>query len=225
MKILVVEDEVNLVSILQRGLSAEGYEVSVALDGLTGAKMATSYNFDLIILDILLPGINGLEVCSNLRKEHIQVPVLMLTALGTPENIVVGLDSGADDYLVKPFNFSELSARIRTLIRRLNGRAVSHHLINVADLVIDTTAKTVNRNNQSVVLTATEFRLLEFLAINQNRVLSRVEILEDVWDIDFNLGTNVVDVYINFLRKKIDKNFESKLIHTVIGMGYVLKAE
>ncbi len=147
----------------------------------------------------------------------------MLTALNTPENIITGLDSGADDYLVKPFNFKVLQARIRTLTRRNRGAVAAHDLIKIADLLIDTTAKTVSRSSKKIELTATEFRLLEFLATNRQRVLSRIEILESVWDINFNLGTNVVDVYINYLRKKLDKDFDPKLIHTAFGMGYVLK--
>jgi DNA-binding response OmpR family regulator len=222
-KILVIEDEANMVGMIQRGLSQEGYQVSVALDGVTALEMATRYPFDLITLDLMLPGISGLELCRNLRKKNSQVPILMLTALSTPENIVTGLDNGADDYLVKPFNFEVLNARIRTLIRRNRGQATAHHLIRIADLTIDSTAKKVIRGDREIELTATEFRLLEFLANNQQRVLSRVEILEHVWDIHFNLGTNVVDVYINYLRKKLDKGFEPKLIHTAFGMGYVMK--
>lgn len=225
LKILLIEDEVDLVSMIRQGLSREDYRVSVAMDGSSGLQMATSYQFDLLILDLMLPGINGLDVCRNFRKQNALVPILMLTALNTPENIVTGLDSGADDYLGKPFNFDELRARIRTLLRRSRGVATAHHLIRIVDLVIDTTAKTVSRNGHAVVLTATEFRLLEFLAVNQGKVLSRIEILQHVWDIDFNLGTNVVDVYINYLRKKLDKQYEPKLIHTAFGMGYVLKAK
>ena len=223
LKIVVIEDEPNLVSMIQRGLTQQGYQVSVALDGVSGLQLVTAYPFDLIILDIMLPQLNGLELCRRLRKQNTQVPILMLTALNTPENIVTGLDSGADDYLAKPFDFGVLQARIRTLIRRNRGMAVAHHLIKIADLVIDTTAKTVSRNGQPIALTATEFRLLEFMAVNQRRVLSRIEILEHVWDINFNLGTNVVDVYINYLRKKLDHDSETKLIHTAFGLGYVLK--
>ncbi len=222
-KILVVEDEAGLVGMIQRGLSLEGYQVSVALDGLSGLQLASTYQFDLVTLDLMLPGISGLELCRTIRKQNSQVPILMLTALGTPENIVTGLDGGADDYLVKPFDFTVLNARIRTLIRRNSGNATAHHLIRIADLVIDTTEKTVCRSGRKVELTATEFRLLAFLATNKHRVLSRIEILEHVWDINFDMGTNVVDVYINYLRKKMDKHFEPKLIHTAFGMGYVLR--
>ncbi|WP_338152752.1 response regulator transcription factor [Rufibacter ruber] len=222
-KILIVEDEAKLASMLQRGLKEEGYQVSVAMTGSSGFEMAKSFNFDLIILDIMLPGLSGLEVCKQLRGQAVCTPILMLTALDSPENIVSGLDGGADDYLVKPFNFAELSARIRTLTRRRQNGALASHLLTIADLQIDTQSKTVTRSGNPITLTATEFRLLEFLVQRPNRVHSRMEILEQVWNIDFNLGTNVVDVYINYLRKKLDKHYQPKLIHTIIGMGYVLK--
>jgi DNA-binding response OmpR family regulator len=223
MKILLIEDEPKLVSIIQRDLTAEGHELSVALDGTTGLEMATKMDFQLIILDIMLPGINGIEICRRLRQANQQAAILMLTALGTTENIVVGLDSGADDYMVKPFSLAELNARIRTLARRNTALVQPSNLIQVADLVINTDEKSVKRGNKTIELTATEYRLLEFLVRNKNHMLSRIEILEHVWNIDFNMGTNVVDVYINYLRKKVDKDFEPKLIHTVIGMGYIFK--
>jgi DNA-binding response OmpR family regulator len=223
MKILLIEDEPKLVSIIQRDLTAEGHELSVALDGTTGLEMATKMDFQLIILDIMLPGINGIEVCRRLRQANQQAAILMLTALGTTENIVVGLDSGADDYMVKPFSLAELNARIRTLARRNTALVQPSNIIQVADLVINTDEKSVKRGNKTIELTATEYRLLEFLVRNKNHMLSRIEILEHVWNIDFNMGTNVVDVYINYLRKKVDKDFEPKLIHTVIGMGYIFK--
>lgn len=223
MKILLIEDEPKLVSIIQRDLTAEGHEISVALDGTTGLEMAMKMDFQLIILDIMLPGINGIEVCRRLRQANQNAAILMLTALGTTENIVIGLDSGADDYMVKPFSLAELNARIRTLARRNTIPAQPANVIQIADLVINGDEKSVKRGNKTIDLTATEFRLLEFLARNKNHMLSRIEILEHVWNIDFNMGTNVVDVYINYLRKKVDKDFNDKLIHTVIGMGYILK--
>jgi DNA-binding response OmpR family regulator len=223
MKILIIEDEPKLVSIIQRDLTAEGHEISVALDGTTGLEMAMKMDFQLIILDIMLPGINGIEVCRRLRQANQNAAILMLTALGTTENIVIGLDSGADDYMVKPFSLAELNARIRTLARRNTIPAQSANVIQIADLIINGDEKSVKRGNKTIDLTATEFRLLEFLARNKNHMLSRIEILEHVWNIDFNMGTNVVDVYINYLRKKVDKDFDDKLIHTVIGMGYILK--
>lgn len=226
LKILLVEDEAKLADMLQRGLKQEGYQVSVAMSGPTGLEMAQAFSFDVIILDIMLPEMSGIEVCRKLRQQELATPILMLTALDSPENIVTGLDSGADDYLVKPFNFGELGARIRTLARRIqNGGPSARHLVTVDDLEINTQSKAVTRAGAPITLTATEYRLLEFLVQRQDMVLSRLEILEHVWNVDFNLGTNVVDVYINYLRKKIDKNHQSKLIHTIIGMGYVFKQE
>ncbi len=223
MNLLLVEDEPNVVSVISRGLSDEGFTVSIAPDGLIGKQMASQNHFDLIILDIMLPGINGLELCKIIKEQKPNTPIIMLTALGTTENVVNGLDNGADDYLIKPFKFAELFARIRTLLRRYNGTATLDQVITIADLQINLTAKTVKRNNQDVILTATEYRLLEFMAKNKSKILSRIDILESVWDIDFNLGTNVVDVYVNYLRKKIDKNSSQKLIHTAVGLGYILK--
>lgn len=224
MKILIVEDEPNVVSVLTRGLSTEGYEMSVAPDGFIALEMIAAHRFDLIILDIMLPGINGLDLCKQIKKNNPQIPVIMLTALGTTENIVTGLDNGADDYLVKPFKIAELNARIRTLLRRYNGTAQPlEEIITIGNLQINIPAKTVARDSKEIILTATEYRLLQFFARNKNKTLSRIDILENVWDIDFNMGTNVVDVYVNYLRKKIDKGFNSNLIHTVIGLGYMLK--
>lgn len=223
MKILLIEDEPQLVSIIQRDLSAEGHEISVAMDGQTGLDMSMKMSFQLVILDIMLPGINGIEICRNLRAANNEVAILMLTALGTTENIVVGLDSGADDYMVKPFSLVELNARIRTLARRnINGDRPLN-LLQVGNLTINLSEKKVTRDDKVIDLTATEFRLLEFMVRNKNHMLSRIEILEHVWNIDFNMGTNVVDVYINYLRKKIDKGFDNKFIHTVVGMGYIFK--
>lgn len=223
MNLLLVEDEPNVVSVITRGLSDEGFNVSVAPDGLIGADMATKNHFDLIILDIMLPGINGLELCKIIKKSKPTVPIIMLTALGTTENVVNGLDNGADDYLTKPFQFAELFARIRMLLRRYSGAVVNDQIITVADLQLNLSAKTVKRANIEITLTATEYRLLAFMAKNKSKILSRIDILENVWDIDFNLGTNVVDVYVNYLRKKVDKPGTQKLIHTAIGLGYVLK--
>jgi len=223
MNLLLVEDEPNVVSVISRGLTEEGFTVSVAPDGLIGKQLALENEFDLVILDIMLPGINGLELCKIIKAEKPNVPIIMLTALGTTENVVNGLDNGADDYLIKPFKFAELFARIRMLLRRYTGSASLDQVINVADLQINLSAKSVKRNNTEVMLTATEYRLLEYMAKNKSKILSRIDILESVWDIDFNLGTNVVDVYVNYLRKKIDKNSDQKLIHTAVGLGYVLK--
>jgi len=226
-KILLVEDETSVASFINRGLTEEGYEVSLAFTGDEGLHMATSFEFDLLILDIMLPGINGLELCKTIRRKNNKTPILFLTALGTTENVVNGLDTGADDYLVKPFKFIELLARIRSLLRRTENiqptEEIHDGMLRFADLVLDDYSKTVKRNGQPISLTATEYRLLMVLMKNARRVLSRMDILEHVWDVNFEMGTNVVDVYVNYLRKKIDKNFDTKLIHTVIGMGYVLK--
>ncbi|MFD0794364.1 response regulator transcription factor [Mucilaginibacter litoreus] len=223
MKVLLIEDEPALVSVIVRGLTEAGMEVSVAADGNTGLEMAQSHNFDVITLDIMLPGINGIQVCKEIRKQNNSVAILMLTALSSTENIVTGLNSGADDYLAKPFKFAELEARIRTLARRSNAGKAGKSIINVDGLEVDTLSKTVKRNGKAISLTATEYHLLEYFIKNQNMVLSRVQILENVWDIDFNMGTNVVDVYVNYLRKKIDNGYDTKLIHTIFGMGYMFK--
>lgn len=228
-KILLIEDEAAVVNLLKRGLEEEGHEISVAMDGHSGYEMATKHYFDAFVVDIMLPGMNGIEICRKLREQNIVTPILMLTALGSTENIVTGLDSGADDYLVKPFNFAELLARLRTLFRRKMGISeegpVNDKVISLSDLELNTDTKIVTRAGKALQLTATEFRLAEYLLRNRNRVLSRMDILEYVWGVDFNMNTNVVDVYINYLRKKIDKDFEPKLIHTVVGMGYVLKIQ
>jgi len=224
-KLLIIEDESHVVNLLKRGLEEEGYEISVALDGNSGLEMLLQHEFDLLIVDIMLPGINGIEICKRAREQQKTLPVLMLTALGSTENIVTGLDSGADDYLVKPFKFAELLARIRTLLRRNRSEApaAGSHMLRLADLKVDPDARITTRNGTEIPLTATEFRLLEYLIRNKGKVLSRMELLEYVWGVDFNMSTNVVDVYINYLRKKIDKDFSPKLIHTVVGMGYIFK--
>lgn len=225
-KILLVDDEVSVVSFIRKGLVEEDYEVSVAFEGNSGLRMALEGSFDLIILDIMLPDINGLEVCKAIRSHQIQTPILFLTALGASENVALGLDIGGDDYLVKPFKFIELNARIKALLRRtgpLEQLNQPHNIFSIADLKVDDDAKTVERNQTFIALTATEYRLLLVLIKNKGRVLSRLDLLESAWDINFNLSTNVVDVYINYLRKKIDADTNNKLIHTVVGMGYVLK--
>jgi two-component system copper resistance phosphate regulon response regulator CusR len=224
MTILIVEDEPNVVSVIKRGLNDYGYEVSVATNGLTGLQMALDYPFDLIILDIMLPSLDGVQICKRVREHNQLVPILMLTALDSTMNIVSALDSGADDYLVKPFEMVELAARIRTLLRRAGGNLqVEKTIYKIADLEVDVDSKIVTRNNIPIALTSTEYRLLVYFIKNQKKVLSRIQILESVWDIDFNLGTNVVDVYVNYVRKKLDTNNQQKLIHTVFGMGYVMK--
>lgn len=227
-KILLVEDEAHVVSFIKKGLTEEGYEVTVALDGKTGLLLQQNNHFDIIILDIMLPEMNGLDVCREIRKTDIQIPILFLTALGTAENIVLGLESGADDYLVKPFKFIELLARIKTLLRRTESYNPSpeiqeDYIYKIDDLILNDYSKTVTRGGEVISLTTTEFKLLLNFLQNRNKVLSRGEILDTVWGVNFDMGTNVVDVYVNYLRKKIDSNTENKLIHTVIGMGYVMK--
>lgn len=228
MKLLLIEDEPSVVSFIRRYLTEAGYDVSVALDGLAGLQMATDNTFQLIILDVMLPGMNGIAVCKELRKQQDSTPILMLTALGSTENVVAGLDSGADDYLVKPFKQAELLARIRSLLRRqpeaTAAPAVSNAL-KISDLELDLNTKSANRGKETIVLTATEYRLLEYMMRNPRRVLSRMEILENVWGVDFNMNTKVVDVYVNYLRKKVNRKDQPALIQTVVGMGYMLKEE
>lgn len=225
--VLLVEDESHVASLIIRSLSEEGYEVSLAPDGATGLDMALQNTFDLIILDIMLPGINGLEVCKKLRAAGNNTPILMLTALGTTQNIVAGLDSGADDYLVKPYKLAELLARVRSMIRRSttnnDANGTPTEKLQFADLVLNLDDKTATRGGLKIDLTATEFRLLKYMLSNKKKLVSRMDILENVWGIDFNMNTKVVDVYMNYLRKKIDKDYDAKLLHTVIGMGYILK--
>ena len=225
--ILLVEDESDVVNFIKKGLGEESFHVSVAFNGVDGLKMAQDNQYDIILLDIKKPEKNGIEVCKEIRSRGITTPILFLTALNTSDNIALGLNSGADDYLVKPFKFNELIARISAILRRVNvdkgTEKDNRNKYTIADLVVDDDAKKVTRNLKEISLTSTEYRLLITLLKNKGKVLSRLELLENAWDINFNLGTNVVDVYINYLRKKIDANYETKLIHTVIGMGYILK--
>ncbi|KAF2331322.1 response regulator transcription factor [Flavobacterium daemonense] len=223
MKLLIVEDEPNLLSILRKGFAENNNEVSVALDGKTALEMIHNYHFDVVVLDVMLPDINGIEICRRLRASKNFVPILLLTALGTSENIVTGLNAGADDYLVKPFKFGELDARVNALNRRANQDNEKIDKIIIGDLEIDGKAKAVKRDGEPIVLTAKEFKLLYYLARNAGRIVSRDQILDNVWDINFDMNTNVVDVYINYLRKKIDKPYKTKLIHTMKGLGYVIQ--
>jgi DNA-binding response OmpR family regulator len=224
MKILVVEDELNLASFLKRGLEEQGHEVEMALDAKTSKVLVATEKFDLMVLDVMLPDGNGISLCKDFKFLHPNLPILLLTSLGSTSDKVTGLDAGADDYLVKPFQFSELLARIRVIERR--GAAAQKPIIyKVLDLTLDTSAKSVSRAGQPISLTAREFKLLQVFLENKNKVLSRLEIAEKVWDINFDTGTNVVDVYVNYLRNKIDKNHKVRLIQTVVGMGYVLRTE
>ncbi|KAA9339264.1 response regulator transcription factor [Hymenobacter busanensis] len=223
MKILLVEDEPKVAAFLHKGLTEQTHSVDIASDGLLGRRLALANSYDLIILDQLLPGLSGLEVCREVRSHDQGVPILMLTALGETDDKIRGLDAGADDYLVKPFAFQELLARIRALSRRRQEAPNAQPALRLADLTLDPLSKMVTRAGQPVQLTAREFALLHYLLRNQGRVVSRVDILEHVWETSFDTGSNVIDVYINFLRKKVDKGFNPKLIHTLVGMGYVLK--
>ncbi|CAN5918474.1 response regulator transcription factor [soil metagenome] len=222
MKILIVEDEPKVAAFLKKGLSEQGYEVELAYDGTVGVKLALEQEFDLVILDVILPGISGVEVCRQIREAKSNLFILMLTALGSTDEKIMGLDSGADDYLVKPFEFQELLARIRALSRR-SQEGAKREILRIADLEMDLLKKAVTRSGVHISLTAREFGLLQYLLRNKGRVVSRVDIIEHVWETSFDSGSNVIDVYINFLRKKIDKDYPTKLIHTLVGMGYVIK--
>jgi heavy metal response regulator len=221
MRILLVEDDKKVASFIRKGLEEEGYAVDVAADGEAGLFMGLDRLHDLIILDVMLPKKPGFQVLRELRQAKVATPVLMLTARDTVEDKVQGLDAGADDYLTKPFVFAELLARVRALLRR-RAEARSPRL-QVADLVLDPATRSVTRGGQPITLTNREFALLEYLMRNAGRVLTRTAITEHVWDYDFDSGTNVIDVYVNYLRKKIDASHEPKLLHTVRGAGYVLR--
>lgn len=220
-KILLAEDEINIASFIERGLQEFGHEVTVVHDGITAWKLLQDEVFDLLVLDVIMPRLNGLDLCRQYRfKEGYHVSVIMLTALGTTEDIVRGLDAGADDYLVKPFSFQELEARIKALLRR-NKDTVVQQLV-CGDLVLDCNLRRAQRDDAVIELTMKEYRLLEYFMMHQGVALSRLTLLKDVWDRNFDTNTNIVDVYVNYLRNKIDKDFDIKLIHTVVGMGYMM---
>ena len=228
-KIILIEDESSVVSFIKKGLQELDFEVSVAFDGNTGISMVEENDFDLIILDIMLPGINGLDACKEIRKNNKNIPILFLTALSSSENIVLGLESGGDDYLVKPFKFIELVARIKSLLRRSHQNnletteVIDENIYQFSDVTVNDYTKKVIRGGEEISLTSTEYKLLLYFLNNPEKVISRAEILDAVWGVNYELGTNVVDVYVNYLRKKLDNQEENKIIHTVIGMGYVLK--
>jgi two-component system, OmpR family, copper resistance phosphate regulon response regulator CusR len=221
MKILIVEDEPKVAAFIKKGLEENNYSAEIAYDGLSAEKLARLNKYDLFIVDIIIPGISGLDLCKKLKMLNTDLPVLMLTALGTTDDKIIGFEAGANDYLVKPFEFRELLARVKVLLKKPNQSQGTVNKLIVGDLVLDLDKKTALRGGSQIDLTAKEFSLLEFLMRNTGRVLSRIDIAEKVWDIKFDFGTNVVDVYINFLRKKIDKGFDKKLIHTRVGFGYV----
>lgn len=222
-KILVIEDEKRVADLLKIGLEENGYQVLVAYDGEMGWRLFQSNDFQLIISDIILPKLNGFELCQKIRKANEEIPILMLTALGTADDKLEGFDVGADDYMVKPFDFRELLARVRVLLKR---RAVAKvdvvKEISYADLYINLERQEVTRNGEPIKLSPKEYNLLVYLVENAEKVVSRVEIAEKVWNTHFDTGTNFIDVYINYLRKKMDKNFEVKLIHTKPGVGFIL---
>ena len=218
MRILVIEDEQKVARFLKKGLEAEEYEVEIAIDGKTGEKMARTESYDLILLDVLLPKKDGFELLRDLRKDEIRTPVLMLTARSATEDIVSGLNQGADDYLTKPFAFNELLARIRSLMRRGTVKTK----LKYADLTLDTIVHTANRAGKQIELTTREYALLEYFMRNRSKLLTRKELAKEIWGYNFDPGTNVVDVYVNHLRRKIDTEFEQKLIQTERGQGYYL---
>ena len=223
-RILIVEDEVKIADTLKLGLSENGYLVDLAYDGKAGIKLFETHSYNLVVLDINVPGINGYQLCKIMRSNNAQVPIIMLTALSSLDHKIEGYDAGADDYIVKPFEFRELCMKIRVLLKRaLSQKFVAGSILKAADLEMNLDSKEIKRGNVAINLTAKEFQLLEYLLRNKNRVVSRADIAVNVWDIDFNTNTNVIDVYINYLRNKIDKPFEHKLVQTQAGMGYILK--
>jgi two-component system copper resistance phosphate regulon response regulator CusR len=224
-KILIVEDEPKTVQALQKGLEEHHYQVDIAYDGLVGKQLALQNPYQLLIIDIIIPGINGVELLREVRQQGIGTPVLMLTAMDSVEDKIRSFDSGADQFMPKPFDFSELLSRIRALTRRASDALITSQYISFADLRMNLDDKTVYRSGVRIELSAREFALLEFFIRNQGKVLSKTEISLKVWDIDFDTGTNVVEVYVSYLRKKVDRDFEKKLIHTHFGMGYVLREE
>jgi two-component system, OmpR family, copper resistance phosphate regulon response regulator CusR len=221
--ILVIEDEKKVASFIRKGLEEHGYLVDVAYDGQAGLDKALENLYHAIILDLNLPKLNGYVVCKNIRARNSQIPIIILTALGTTENKITGFETGADDYLVKPFEFMELIARLKVVLKRTTAVTLQvSNILTVADLSLNLDNRTVKRGGVKIDLTAKEFSLLEYLIRNKERVIPRTELAEKVWEIKFNTGTNIIDVYVNFLRKKIDKNYHPKLIRTHIGAGYIL---
>ena len=223
MTILLVEDEVSLASFIQKGIASEGYDLTVAYDGLMGQRLFDQQPYDVVVLDVNLPLLNGFELCRYIKQHSPRQAVLLLTALDGLADKESGFGAGADDYLVKPFEFRELLLRIRALARRSADYAGQQPVLQLADLSLDTNTRTVQRAGRRIELTSREYALLEYLLVNKGRTVSRIDIAEKVWDLHFDTNTNIIDVYINYLRKKIDKNFEQKLLHTVVGMGYLLK--
>lgn len=225
MKILLIEDDIKIIQSLRKGLEENGYEVDIAYDGTIGKLLARRNDYFVIVSDIIIPGINGVQLCRELRSAGVRTPFIMLTALGALEEKLVGFDAGADDYLVKPFDFLELLARIKVVTKRIQSEPVTSNVLRYADLEMNLSTREITRGRQRIDLTGKEYALLEFLLRNAERVLSKVDIAEKIWDIRFDTGTNIIEVYITLLRKKIDRDFPIKLIHTHYGVGYVLKQE
>ena len=223
MKILIAEDELQLQKILHRRLKQEGFVVDVAKDGKTCLNLINSYEYDCIILDIMLPVIDGISILQSLRAKKINTPVLLLTAKNSISDRVKGLEMGADDYLTKPFSFEELIARIRVLLRRESQKIVSE--LSIADLSLNLSTREVKRNGKTIELTIKEYSLLEYLLRNKERILTKAQIAENIWNYDFEYDSNIVEVYIKYLRRKVDENFKEKLIHNIRGIGYVLKVK
>lgn len=224
-RLLIIEDEIKTAESIRQGLVEHDFNVDVAHDGAQGRDLAVQMGYDLIVTDRMLPKLSGIDICRELRSKNIDTPILILTALGTTDDKVDGLESGADDYLSKPFEFKELLARVRALLKRGIHFTNDDRNLRVADLELGLDSKVVTRAGKQIELTAKEFSLLEFLLRNKGRVVSKVDIAERVWGINFDTGTNVVEVYVNYLRKKIDRDFEPKLIQTYIGMGYVIRED
>jgi two-component system, OmpR family, copper resistance phosphate regulon response regulator CusR len=222
-KILIVEDEVKVATFIKKGLQTQNFEAEVAETGSEAKRFFDDGSFDLIILDIGLPDMSGLEVCEYIREKNTKIPILMLTALGSVADKLSGFEVGTDDYVVKPFDFMELLVRVKALLKRTIEIEQPSEKLQEADLELDLKEKVARRDGRVVELTAKEFSLLEYLMLNKGRVVSKVDIAEKVWDINFDTGTNFIEVYVNYLRNKIDKGFSNKLIHTIVGMGYMLK--
>lgn len=225
-KVLLIEDEKKIADSISKGLKELSYHVETAYDGKIGLRLFENSTFNIVITDINLPGLNGYDLCKIFRARNQHIPIIMLTALSATDDKIEGFDAGADDYIVKPFEFKELVVRIRALLKRtLNQQLPSGNVLKVADLELNVDSKEVIRDGKPISLTAKEFQLLEYFMRNRNRVLSRGDIAEKVWDLNFDTKTNVIDVYVNFLRKKIDKDFADKLIYTQVGMGYIMKEQ
>lgn len=225
MKLLVVEDEIKTANTLKKGLEEKGYEVLVANEGETAFELACIHRFDLIISDVVMPRLNGIDFCRKLRENQINTPLIMLTALGMTGDKIKGFDAGSDDYLVKPFDFEELLARIKVQLNRHYGKTAETSELLYADIRINLVTKEVFRSSQLITLTAKEYALLEFFMRNAGRVISKEEIAEKVWDVNFDTGTNIIEVYVSYLRNRIDKDFKTKVIHTKKGMGYIFREE